>query len=184
MKFLTPALFVFSFTFSDTIGNAKPFDFRTQVGVVDVSSTNSLCLTIPTANLASGTRVNIVSLNKPQVVAVASIESKLSSSCSPNPDTSDKHSFYFLKLVSGSVKPDGIGIAVVGPKTNFRIANGLASADLNGYVRREYFRLCTSNEGVHLTIWSGKPLKGVRKWHWYYYLGYDVEPNCTSGETQ
>jgi len=41
------------------------------------------------------------------------------------------------------------------------------------------FRSCTSREGVHLTAWQGKPLKGHRLWHEYFYLGYDVEPSCT-----
>jgi hypothetical protein len=54
-----------------------------------------------------------------------------------------------------------------------------APVDLDRDGRREYFRDCTSTEGVHLTIWSGKPLKGTRLWTWYYYPGYGVVPDCT-----
>jgi hypothetical protein len=27
-------------------------------------------------------------------------------------------------------------------------------------------------------------LRGKRRWHQYYYLGYDAEPNCTPAETR
>jgi hypothetical protein len=40
------------------------------------------------------------------------------------------------------------------------------------------FRVCTSGEGLHLTAWVGPPITGRRVWHRYYYLGYDVDPNC------
>ncbi|HEX9108921.1 MAG TPA: hypothetical protein VF832_16860, partial [Longimicrobiales bacterium] len=46
----------------------------------------------------------------------------------------------------------------------------------------ERFRACTSMEGVHLTIWSGPPLRGRLRWHRYFYLGYDVEPSCTAAD--
>jgi hypothetical protein len=46
---------------------------------------------------------------------------------------------------------------------------------LNSDGSLESFRLCTSNEGLHLTVWAGEPLKSKRLWHEYYYLGFDVE---------
>ena len=59
-----------------------------------------------------------------------------------------------------------------------KIANGIASVDLNGDKKDEYFRACTSMEGLHLTVWSGKPLIGKRIWHSYYGVGYDTVPSC------
>jgi hypothetical protein len=44
-------------------------------------------------------------------------------------------------------------------------------------------RSCSSREGVHLTAWAGTPLRGRRLWHAYWYLGYDVEPSCTEGDS-
>jgi len=62
-------------------------------------------------------------------------------------------------------------------------AHGItADLDRNGAI--ESFRSCTSGEGVHLTIWADQPLEGLRKWHDYYYLGYDVDADCTASETQ
>lgn len=45
------------------------------------------------------------------------------------------------------------------------------------------FRTCASEEGIHATAWSGVPLSSPRRWHTYYYLGYDVEPDCVPAET-
>jgi hypothetical protein len=58
------------------------------------------------------------------------------------------------------------------------------TADLDHKGAIEVFRSCTSTEGVHLTIWADKPLDGQPKWHDYYYLGYDVDADCTAAETR
>jgi len=47
--------------------------------------------------------------------------------------------------------------------TRARITNGLANIDLNDDGRKEYFRVCSSQEGLHLTIWSGMPLTGIQE---------------------
>jgi hypothetical protein len=75
-----------------------------------------------------------------------------------------------------------LGIAVVGVSPSFRTAGGLAIADLDDDQHDEYFRSCTSAEGVHFTVWSDQPLTGKRRWHRYYPLGYDVSPTCTPAE--
>ena len=41
-----------------------------------------------------------------------------------------------------------------------------------------------SIKGIHLTVWSGGYPEGRRQWHRYFYLGYDVEPNCTAREAR
>jgi hypothetical protein len=61
---------------------------------------------------------------------------------------------------------------------------GTVTGDLNGDGVQETFRDCTSREGVHLTIWSGEPLKGSKLWHAYFYLGYDTEPSCVDRDFQ
>jgi hypothetical protein len=40
------------------------------------------------------------------------------------------------------------------------------------------FRQCAGSESLHLTAW----LRGRRVWHGYFYLGYDVEPDCRPEE--
>ena len=184
MKVFGVAYTIFIFAFGCGAAQAQAINFQSQIGVVDVSSSNEICLTIPNATLAEGNWVRIVSPYKPQALAVAIIQKKVSGRCSQNPDTSPNDSFYSLRVISGRLEARAVGIAVIGARVDFKVANGLANADLNGDGRKEYFHVCTSQEGLHLTIWSGKSLRGVRRWHWYYYLGYDVEPSCTSREAR
>lgn len=74
-------------------------------------------------------------------------------------------------------------IAVVGFHGRFQKLGKWWSADLYGDGRRQSFRSCTSSEGLHFTVWSGRPLTGTLLWHQYFYLGYDVEPSCRPAET-
>ncbi|MCK4867017.1 MAG: hypothetical protein KAT39_03120, partial [Alphaproteobacteria bacterium] len=55
----------------------------------------------------------------------------------------------------------------------------MVSCDLETGGSPQSFRVCASREGLHFSVWSGKPLEGARRWHAYYYLGYDIEPDCT-----
>ena len=61
------------------------------------------------------------------------------------------------------------------------VLNGRSpSRDLDNDGTPERFRSCASQEGLHLTVWTGE----VRRWHRYRYLGYDTESNCTPEETR
>ena len=164
-------------------GRPEPFSIDSQVGVVDANADGRLCLSISNPNLGDGTQVTLILPYKPQRVAKAIIEQKVARSCSRNPDTDPNASFYWLKLVARKgafdlSEPQPPAIAVVRSATQVFVRHGIVSCDLDGDRRKEFFRICTSNEGNHLTIWSGKPLQGKKRWHSYYYLGYDVVPSC------
>ena len=58
------------------------------------------------------------------------------------------------------------------------------SADLDGDGRLESFHSCSSHEGIHLTIWTGAPPEGERRWHRYVHLDMDLEPSCTEAESR
>lgn len=86
-------------------------------------------------------------------------------------------------VVDGS--PLDVGVVyfgVVAPAASFRVAGHRVEADLDGDGAPERFRICTSMEGLHLTVWSGVPLTGTPRWHRYRYLGYDLEPTCEDRE--
>src|SRR6266498_3172010 len=125
MKVFAAAYTVFIFAFGYGEAEAKAFNFQSQVGVVDVNSRTDMCLTIPNASLAEGTRIQIVSPYKPQALVVAIIQKKVSGSCSQDPDTSPDDSFYSLRVVSGRLEPGDVGIAVIGAKVDFKVTNGL-----------------------------------------------------------
>lgn len=148
------------------------FDWRRSVGVAAMRG-DTLCLRVQTSTLKSGTRVLLVS-PRDQVVADAEISESLASCADEVPDLD--YSFYRLTPVD-SLEVFGPLIALIEPNVTLPVPGPLRiDLDLDGTA--EQFRDCTSSEGVHLTIWSGEPLVGSRRWHYYYYLGYDVEPDC------
>ena len=63
--------------------------------------------------------------------------------------------------------PPEIGVVyfgVVAPAARFGVADDRIEADLDGDDTPERFRICTSMEGLHLTVWSGVPLASARRW--------------------
>jgi hypothetical protein len=164
------------------------FNFETRLGVFDRVRQKGICLAIANSTLANGANVTLVSPQRPQATARARITQRTNTTCSPSPATSDGLSFYLVKLVKsdrGFVRNDeplSPGIAIVGAPLKFTPKAGTVSMDVDGDGRRDYFRTCTSNEGVHLTVWTGLPLKGKLRWRSAYYLGYDVVPTCKEGD--
>ena len=167
---------------------ADQFSFDSGVGVVDADGEGRLCLNISNPRLADGAEVSLILPERPQRVVKAAVEGKAPSDCTRNSTGGTETSFYWLKL-SGGVRSLGEGpqppaIAVVGPAGRVAVRRGTVSGDLDGDGRAEFFRICTSTEGNHLTIWTGKPLLGKRRWNAYYYLGYDVVPTCKKKDYQ
>jgi hypothetical protein len=62
------------------------------------------------------------------------------------------------------------------------VREGKLDADLDGDGTKESLRVCFSNEGAHHQVWTGVPLDGRPRWHWYFYAGYDTEFTCTERE--
>jgi len=155
------------------------FNLQTQLGVAEVSNKGDGCLTIMNASLRENDVINLITLENPQSFIKTKIVNKLPQSCSRNTEISNDASFYSFQFNNNKDVTIGPAIAIAGFNGSLKVENGKVRGDLNGDGRLESFRLCTSNEGLHLTVWTGEPLKGKRLWHEYYYLGYDVEPNCT-----
>jgi hypothetical protein len=96
----------------------------------------------------------------------------------PGPDKA----FYDLALDSGSVRFPAVYIGVVGGTGRFVQDGSRLIAHVDRREPPDEFEVCTSNEGVHFTAWNGPMLRGQRIWHRYYYVGYDLEPDCTGPE--
>jgi len=159
-------------------GRTRAFHYDSGLGVASERS-GTICLTIANSNLPAGQTVSLVVLTPRQSVAQAKILRALPNGCQNPEPAADGQAFYELCLVKGTLPSVAPAIAVVNPAQPLRSSGNFVVADLDGDHRLEYFRQCTSSEGVHLTVWAGKPLSGKRLWHEYFYLGYDVEPNCT-----
>ncbi len=85
----------------------------------------------------------------------------------------NSNNFYFLS----ALQPSTVGIGFILNVSKYPL-NTEDLLDINGDGLREIFELCTSSEGIHFRIKSAIQNTKVLIWSGYYYLGYDVEPNC------
>ena len=134
------------------------------------------------APLAPGTAVVLVGIDTPQQVSYATVLKRLTAS-----DMMTQHQvsgpFYELVAEHDSAGLPALAIAVAGLATFERAGESLV-IHLGNPRMDLRVRSCASSEGLHLTLWSGTPLKSRRVWHQYYYLGYDVEPTCTAADVE
>ena len=160
---------------------------ESKLGVVSRTYAGFGCLRILNATLkASDEFYIVVPYEKPHEVLKLRIKEKVSRSCvDDDSDIGDgenvavRSSYYLAELAGGDDQGTVLsGIGVVGLPKAPKIENGSATAELTGSPPSEYFRECSSHEGMHLTVWTGKPLSGKRVWHRYFYLHYDTDPNC------
>jgi len=156
---------------------AKRFNFDSGIGIVLLTSDDGVCMQISNPNLKEGSHIKLVSLSRPQLILEASVLKKLDGMCRAS-GFQQGFDYYSLSQNRRQVGMPEIALAIVNPIKGMSIKKGLVSIDLDRDGRREYFRKCTSLEGAHLTVWSGQPLKGKRRWHYYYYLHYAAVQNC------
>ncbi len=171
--------------------NKKPqsgFSFASHVGAAEMTSKTEMCLIIPNKTLAEGDKISAIFADEPESQSLVSsvIEKKLIRCGRKNHNVLSEVSYYSLKVIDGSYdfedeyqELNPVAIAFVGNSQSTSLKSGVAIADLNNDGENEQFRACTSYEGIHLTVWSGEPLKSKRRWHWYVGLSFDTEPNCT-----
>lgn len=174
---------------SNTLKKQNEVDLK--IGNVE-SRNQGICLLIQNPNLNVGDKIQIVLTEKPQQVLFAEIANKTDCAYEPNANLTgntpsadlignnpkESLSSYLLKLSESDASKFGFGIAIVNTNSQIRTVKDLASVDIDGDGKDEYFRECTSNEGLHLTVWKGKPLVGKRIWHSYYHFNYDTENDC------
>src|ERR1700687_101460 len=177
----TISVLVVAVALSKTGGAAEPpFDYGSQLGVVEIGE--RICLTIPNDKLSSGDVVHLILPAESQLHIEATITGKSPKSCSRNPDTRPADSFYVLQVKGQKPEVSALGLGIVNYKSPFKLQDGLWGFNPHDDASWEFLRSCASGEGLHLSIWRGRPLKGKRIWHSYYYLGYDVEADCIAAD--
>lgn len=154
------------------------------IGIAKLDTAGGGCLAINAAGLAPGTPLTLVWMPtdtssdwSPELLE-ARIQDSRSSPCDPRqaPAPGDLH--YSISVPAKSEIGAGPHFAVLRARSSLKMTGPRVEVDLDGDGVPEVFRSCTSSEGLHMTVWSGAPLTGTRRWHRYYYLGYDVEPSC------
>lgn len=144
------------------------------------------CLRTQNAKLKNDQEILIVDepYVLPQKTVIARIVEKLEQSCvdddsniGDGENLLGQTSYYRIEPVDNEVDSFS-GIAILDGSKPISMDRGFVTVELTGDNIKEYFRECGSNEGMHFTVWSGKPLIGRRIWHRYYYVRYDTEFTC------
>ncbi len=160
------------------------FAYETGVGVV-VADRGHHCLVIPTAAIDSSSTLQVVAVSfagsgEAPAVGHARVTGPETGTCGAiHAGPSDRRYRVALPPAFATWAAPLVALRDAGLVA---VEAGALTGDLDGDGTPEYFRMCSSTEGLHLTIWSGEPLDGTQRWHFYYYLGYDVEPNCSEAD--
>ena len=154
------------------------------VGLAFVGAGDSLCLSINHEKLYPGASIALIDSSQNGTLRLATIRGRRTENACPNTRGEPDYPTYELTLDSGSVRRPAIYFAVLGGSGRFRGNGSRLLAEFDRRMPVDEFEVCTSNEGVHFTIWNGPMSRGERIWHRYYYVGYDLEADCTEPEYQ
>lgn len=147
------------------------------------SSGTFVCFASKDTTLLAGTRVTIVFTGFPQHSAVGHIRSRGKLPCIPGPPMPPMDSMqYVADMPRDTSDRIGIPVVVLGPVPEPKQRGDTVTIALERGQPPIRFRFCASTEGLHASAWAGLPLASRRRWHAYYYLGYDVEPSCDESE--
>lgn len=160
---------------------------ETKVGIVSTIKDDQVCVRALNAQLKPGEEIYLITpYERPHEIARMRIVRKMAETCVD--DASDigdgeeiinKTSYYLAEVFEKASEYQTLsGFAFLDSSISPALENGIVTAELTGKPPKEYFRECTSFEGMHFTVWTGRPLVGKRIWHRYYYLRYDTEPTC------
>ena len=147
------------------------------------SSGTRLCFDAPDLGLPAGTPVMVVHAAFPQFATPGHLGARSKSPCFPPPISSVDSMQYSVDAPGDTIGRRGVPIIILGKVPNAQMRGDTVSLSVEAGKTPWEFRTCASTEGIHATAWSGKPLASTRRWHAYYYLGYDVEANCTGPDT-
>ena len=159
----------------------EKFDYKSHVGLV-LKGISFFCFSIKNSNVVHGTKLAVIripiagSAIRPKLLT-AEVIGRLDHQCDQlslmNGDSS--YSIYLIKDTIDDFSPC-FGLLVSPDRLTLSGTSISGDIDLDGI--NEEFQMCTSSEGIHLSIWSVKPNQRLLRWHRYYYLGYDVERTC------
>lgn len=145
-------------------------DYQTTVGWL-----HGPCFAVEDPNLKPGQPLTLVTLDEPQKPWSAQIRGKATDAAechmlSPDRRQVNESTDYSFYTVSSTIEPNlAIGLL---PSAQQDLLHKATTHNL------QRFSYCSSNEGIHFSLWQDKPHASERVWTGYYYLGYESEADC------
>ncbi|HET9777083.1 MAG TPA: hypothetical protein VFP77_10985 [Gemmatimonadaceae bacterium] len=158
-------------------------DGTPRIFVADQDSSGTrLCFDAPDVGFPAGTPVTVVHSEFPQYAVTGKLGKRAKAPCFPPPRSSPDSMQYAVDAPGDTLGWHGVPIVILGKLPSARMRGDTVTLEIESRKEPWRFRTCASTEGIHATAWSGAPLSSPRRWHQYYYLGYDVEPDCTPAD--
>ncbi len=157
------------------------FDYGAMMFLADQDSSGRLCIASPERALEIGTPVTVIFPGFPQRFVTGRVGRLSKLSCSHLGATPLDTLEYALDA-PGDTIGSGPGIAIIGRFPPAVLRGDTVTMALEAGQPPARFRSCASTEGLHITAWAGVPLRSRRLWHAYYYVGYDLEPDCNPAD--
>jgi hypothetical protein len=162
----------------------KPFLYQQRLGLANWRDGRG-CLAAFNATIAPETNVALVHqplYAEPPSVELAKVGERLPQACDvglsmPN-NAGVSPSFYAIHTADGT-SPSGTVFVILDPVRPVSVRDGRVESDLDGDAAMESFRVCNSAENVHFMVWTGSPAQGTPRWRGTFYVGYDMDPNCS-----
>ncbi len=155
------------------------FDINKNIGWM-----HGHCFVIENSDLKPSTRIDIISFGQTQIHLQARIKAKVKSEINCVPLLSDRkevnqtenRSFYILDIPKEHEEILAIGIINLNSK--LKTVNGLIQTDINNNSIKESYSTCSGSEGINFSMSEKQGNKVNTLWESYYYLGYDITPDC------
>lgn len=160
----------------------SPSSYTPRIGVA-VSTATRTCMAIHNGNLTNGAAVTLISPTAPPSYVPGTVSGIAQQPC-PITQTVDTTVSNYSIDVQGPIPKLTPLIAVLGTPVVTTNANNVPQADVDQTGHPVSFRACSADNGIHLTVWSGDPLKGTMLWHGFYYEAGNpgTAPPCAPGE--
>jgi hypothetical protein len=133
------------------------------------------CVTFRGEPLRAGSRVLLVVFSTPRVVD-GRIRGRSKSPC--NESVPLEGESYTVAAHDSLSLAGEVCVAVYDPSARVEFLKGAPAVHTEGTKAPLRFRQCASGEGLHLTAWR----ENRRAWHEYWYVGFDLEPDCSDEE--
>src|SRR5678815_5258837 len=192
VSFLLCTLLVAAFACGKKPEAASSFRFEQQIGIANLSEEREGCMAIANPSIQPNTKVILADqgaeheLTEASTVGEAIVGERIDN-CDNNhlysTELSNSGPTYYRLRLADAWKGNGYVFVIVSPSGTLAVnKDRKVEGDLDGDGTKESFRMCLSSEGAHYQVWTGEPLIGKPRWHWYAYAGYDTESNCTEKE--
>jgi hypothetical protein len=160
------------------------FDFKRDIGLVEGDRRDSLWLMIADTTLAIGDSLTLISdepdpgPDSPPDIFAAAVAQRLDRKPQAKMIPTAGDVFYRLVAPKGALNCCIFGYGVRVPRSEIRIVQYRAEADLDKDGTPEHFQGCAGIDTLHPAVWSGEPFRGKRRWARDYSLGYEGAPDC------